>query len=174
MDKKNREKVKQYAQKFYENHPNYATNYYKEYYKVHKEDMLKKQAKWRECNVKMDTVYFFMDKNGQTLYIGSSSRFRDRISAHCTANSNLKMSAEEMVDEYNLEKIIYKDFTQYNLSRDDLYYLESYFKENTKEIIKTNAVHYDEKHLTRSKEELEILTESIDFQEFEQLDRYLN
>lgn len=171
----NSEKIERNTQKFYESHPNYAKNYYKEYYKVHKDDIRKKQALWRELNAKMDTVYLFEDKRGQTLYIGSSSRFKERMSAHCTANSNLKMSAKEMIDKYNLSMIIYKDFSKYNLSRDDLFFIESYFKENIKEIIKTNAVNYNEKNLTRSKEELtNIATKQVVYKKFVQMDRYLN
>jgi len=173
--KKNPEKVEQYNQRFKEKHPDYATKYYKGYYQVNKKEMLEKHAMWRECNVKMDTVYFFVDKDGKIIYIGSSSRFRERISSHCTANSNLKMNAEEMVDKYKLSIILYKDFTEYNLSRDDLYYLESYFKGSTKEIIKTNAVHCNEKNLTRSKEDLiDIAINKVQYKAFQQLSRYLN
>jgi GIY-YIG catalytic domain. len=169
------EKRREYNKNYYINNKDYFKNYYKEYYIQNREHILQKQSLWRQENIKMDTVYMFVNNEGETLYIGSSSRFKERISAHCTSNSNLNMTAEEMVDEFGLEKIIFKNFDEYNLSRHDLFFLEYYFKSNTEEIIKTSEVHYNEEKLTRSKSELiDIATNKVKWEEFNKLDRYLN
>lgn len=170
--KNNSEKVKGYRKKYYENNKDYFKNYYKE----KKEIILENARRWREKNEKMDAVYFFINNEGENFYIGSSSIFETRMSAHCTSNSNLHMTAEEMVSDsdINLSTILYKDFTSYNLSRDDLYFLERWYKNNTKELRKTNQVYYKEENLTRSKEELIDLAENqVEYKEFEKLDRYL-
>lgn len=172
--KEHKEEQKEYMKNYYKNNKSYYKTYFQIYYLEHKEHMLETARKWREENAKIDTIYMFIDNNENTIYCGSSSRFRERISSHCTSNSNLNMSAEEMVDKYNLEKIIYKDFTQYELSRDDLFFLEFHQKENTKEILKTKKVHVNEENLTRSKENLIDILNQVKWQTFNKLDKYLN
>lgn len=79
-----------------------------------------------------------------------------------------------MVSEWFLDKIEYQNYAEYNISRDDLYYIESYHKNKEKEILKTAEVHYNEDKLTRSKEDLETLANSVEFVEFDKLEKYLN
>lgn len=167
--KNNKERLKELNKKWLEDHPDYWKNYYKE----HKEHMLFTQKMWREQNA-IDSIYCFVNTDGNILYWGSSARLTDRLSSHCTANSHLKMSAEDMVNLWGLDKIVYQDYSEYGLSRDDLYYIESYCKSKEKELMKTSEVHFDENKLTRNKESLEELADSLEFIEFNKLERYLN
>ena len=166
---KNKERMKESHKKWLEAHP----NYWHEYYLKNKEHMMYTQQIWREQNA-IDSIYCFVNNKGQVLYWGSSARFQERISSHCTANSHLKMSAEEMVSKWNLDKILYQDYSEYNLSRNDLFYIERYYKLVENELMKTSEVHFQEEKLTRSKEELELLANSLEFIEFNKLERYLN
>lgn len=168
--KNNKERLKELNKKWLEEHP----DYWKNYYKLHKEHMMFTQKMWREFNDKKDIVYKFVDDKGTNIYVGSTTYIGTRLGNHLVGNSHLKMSAEEMVEEWGLDKILYKDFSEYNLSRDDLYYIESYYKSKEKELMKTSEVHFDEDKLTRSKEELQLLSDSLDFIEFNKLERYLN
>ena len=169
----NREKLNAYSREYYKNNKEYYKNYYKNYYRENKERILLNHKLWIEQKA-IDSVYCFRNIDGSVLYWGSSSRFQERISAHCTKNSHLKMSAEEMVSELFLDKIEYQNYAEYNISSDDLYYIESYHKNKEKEILKTAEVHYNEDKLTRSKEDLETLANSVEFVEFDKLEKYLN
>lgn len=163
------EKRREYQKRWLDKNP----DYFKEYYQNHKQRILDNHKKWLEEKA-IDSIYCFVNTDGNVLYAGSSARFQERISSHCTKHSHLKMSAEEMVMEWGLDKIMYQDYSEYNLSRHDLYYIESQFKLKNKELIKTAEVHFDENKLTRSKNELELLSDSLEFIEFEKLERYLN
>lgn len=179
--KNNAEKIIEYNREYRKNNPekfrgyrekakDYLTNYYKE----HREHIREQQKEYRENNVYLDAIYFFIDKNNETLYLGSSARLNERISSHMTANSNLKMTAEELA-EIGLKKIIYKDFSEYGLSRADLFFIEQYFKNKVKELIECRkSVGYKEEELTHSKEELIRIAEETDYKEYKKLERYLN
>ncbi|OOP74135.1 GIY-YIG nuclease family protein [Clostridium beijerinckii] len=169
----NREKLNAYSREYYKNHKEYYQNYYKNYYLENKDRILMNHKLWVDQK-SIDSIYCFRNIDGKVLYWGSSSRFQERISAHCTANSHLKISAEQMVSEWFLDKIEYQNYSKYNLSRDDLFYLESYQKSKEKEILKTAEVNFNEDKLTRSKEALEELADNVEFVEFDKLDKYLN
>ncbi|MVX64647.1 hypothetical protein GKZ28_13185 [Clostridium chromiireducens] len=171
--KNNPDKIKEYAKRSYEKNKEKQSLYYKEYYKLHKERILLNHKLWVEQKA-IDSVYCFRDIDGNVLYWGSSSRFQERISSHLVGNSHLSMKADEMVSEWLLDKIEYQNYSQYNLSRADLYYIESYHKIKEKEMLKTAEVHYNENELTRSKEDLQLLADSLEFVEFDKLEKYLN
>ena len=169
------EKMREYARRSYEKNRDYYREYYKNYYKIHREEILATAKKWREEN-KIDSVYFFIDSNVQTLYIGSTGgRLKERMSAHLTSNSNLGLTIEELVFDWKLSRILYKDFTQYNLSRNDLYWIENYYKESCEDEIlaKMKAPKVDENELSRSVEELIEIAENTEYMEYK-LDKYLN
>lgn len=169
-----KEEILAHSREYYKNNRDYYRDYYKKYRVIHKEHMAETQKKWREFNDKRDTVYMFINDFGNNIYVGSTTYKNTRLSNHLTGNSNLKMTAEELVNNYLMVGIIYKDFTEYNLSRDDLYYIESYFKESQGEILGVKPVTVNEENLTRSKEELiEIAENKVEYQEFN-IDRYLN
>ncbi len=164
--KNNPEKFKKYR----EDRKNYQHDYYIQNY----EKIRLQQKEYRDNNLKLDAVYFFMFDD-EVSYIGSSARFQERMSAHCCGDSNLKMSAEEMAQANLLNKIVYKDFSEYNLSRSDLFFIEGYFKENADELIECKkTVGYKEEELTRGKDELIRIAEETDYTEYEKLERYLN
>lgn len=129
-------------------------DYFHNYYLAHKEHMLETARLWREAN-KGDFIYFYVNTDGDNLYIGSTGGrcFIERASFHLCSHSNLKMSAEDLVNDYNLECILYKDLTEYNLSRNDLYYLEKFYIEKEGAILNKKPINI-EGNLTRSKEEL--------------------
>lgn len=158
------------TRKFKEKHP----DYWKQYYRDHKKQILQTGKQWREDN-KGDYIYFHISEDGEILYIGSSGGrpFIERQSLHMNGNSNIKLTINEYVGKYNFSDIIYKDFTNLNLSRQDLYFIEKYFKDRYKEIIDSRKVHYNKEKLTRSEEELIEIAESVEFKEFD-IDRYLN
>ncbi|WP_026887842.1 GIY-YIG nuclease family protein [Clostridium beijerinckii] len=164
----NKERIKENYKRWLEQNP----NYYKDYYEKNKETILKNQRAWREENIKLDSVYVFLSDKNEVLYIGSSARLKERLSAHCCGDSSINLTAEQMVFEYGLSKIIYKDFTQYNLSRSDLYYLEGYLKNRHNEIIKNKGVSISEDKLSKSKEYLLEIFEKTNYQTFDKLDRY--
>ena len=170
----NPERVREYAKNHYETHRDYYREYYKNYYKLHREEILSTAEKWREQN-KIDSVYFFINDECETLYIGSSGgRLKERMSAHLTNNSNLGLTIEELVNDMKLSKILYKDFTQYNLTRSDLYFIENYYKESCENEI-LGKIKAPDKHLeiSKSAEELIEIAENTECLEFK-LDKYLN
>lgn len=163
---------KEYNKKWREEHP----DYWKEYYLDHKDVILKNNADWRENN-KKDIIYFHVSEDGEVLYIGSSGErpVIERQSAHLTGNSNLKMTAEEYIEKHKFNKIMYKDLTLFNLSRQDLYCLEKYYKEHYPQVIEGNNVNYKEEGLTRSEEELIKIAEEQEYEIFDfDLERYIN
>ncbi|OSA91025.1 UNVERIFIED_ORG: hypothetical protein B2H93_14810 [Clostridium botulinum] len=164
----NREDYKKYQREYYKNHK----EYFKEYYENHKERILQFNKEWRE-KYKGDYVYFHMDNLDEILYIGSTSRVMiERQSLHMNGKSNLKMNEEEYKKKYGFKNILYKDFTKYNLNREDLYYIESYFKDIYEEKIKGKSVRYKIEKLSKKKEELIQIAQLEEFQEFNKLNRY--
>ena len=145
----NKDKVIEAQNKFKEQNP----NYWKEYYKSHKEDIKRNTERWVEEHKGM-FVYFHISKNSEILYIGKTENLEIRQSAHLTANSHLKMDIEQYIEKYDFCTILYKDFTKYNLNDEDLSFLENWHKENYEEIIKGRNVKYKEELLSKSPEEL--------------------
>lgn len=165
------EKRREYSKEYYNKNREYYLEYFKEYYKNHKDELDKKNKEWRESN-KGDFVYFHMSK-AKVLYIGSTSRtLIERQSAHMTGNSNLNMNVEEYIKKYKFSKILYKDFTRYNLNRCDLYFIEGYFKEKFGEIIKNKVPNPKEEELSKDKDELIKIAEEVELEEFD-IDKYL-
>jgi len=148
--------------------------YHADYYKLNKEHIRENQKEYRDNNIYLDAVYFFLTPENKPIYIGSSSRLKERLSAHLTNNSNLELTIEQLVNDYSLKKIVYKDFTEYNLSRNELYFIEDYYKQISKEVLGKIRAFKDEEKLDRSKEELIEIANQVEFKEFEKLDRYLN
>lgn len=172
--KNNPDKVREISKRHYENNKEYYREYYKDYYKAHKFEILNTAQKWREEH-RIDSVYFFINSNIETLYIGSSGgRLNERMSAHLTNNSNLGLTIEELVFDLKLSKIIYKDFTQYNLNRQDLYWIENFYKESCENEVlgKLKAPQVEESELSRSVEELIEIAENTEYTEYK-LERYL-
>lgn len=172
----NKDKYAETKKRWAENNKERLKEYHHNYYLEHKEHMLDNAARWREENVKLDSVYLFLgEEENEVLYVGSSSRFNERVSAHLTNNSNIDLTIEELVD-LGLTKIIYKDFTKYGLNRTDLFFLEQYYKDQTEEKIKNKrAFKYSwEEKLSKSKEDLIKIAEKENFIIFEKLLRYLN
>ena len=141
---------------------------------MNKEHIRENQKEYRDNNIYLDAVYFFLTPENKPIYIGSSSRLKERLSAHLTNNSNLELTIEQLVNDYSLKKIVYKDFTEYNLSRNELYFIEDYYKQISKEVLGKIRAFKDEEKLDRSKEELIEIANQVEFKEFEKLDRYLN
>jgi hypothetical protein len=148
-------------------------DYFKNYYIVHKEHMLENAEKWRQEKDLISTVYWFKNSENENIYIGSTTH-KARFSSHLTGNSHLNLDAETLVSEYDLDKIVYKDFSEYNLNRYDLYFLEKYYKEIEKSILDGKAVPFREDQLSKSKEELIDIANSTSLRIFDKLDRYLN
>lgn len=161
----------EYNKWYYSTHKNYYENYRKEYYKTHKDYYKEYCKEWIEDN-KGDCVYFHMNKDNQYIYVGSTNNIKVRQSAHLTGNSNIKMNIDEYIEKYNFKKIMYKDFSKYDLTQADLKYIEKYFKERYGEIIKS-IVLLDLNKLTKSENELIEIAEKEAFKEFD-LSRYMN
>ncbi|NRT91495.1 GIY-YIG nuclease family protein [Clostridium beijerinckii] len=170
----NPEKVKEYSKRSYEKNREYYRNYYKNYRVLHKEHLAETQKKWREFNDKRDTVYMFINDLGDNIYVGSTTYKNTRLANHLTGNSNLKLTAEELVNTYNLSCILYQDFTNYNLNRFDLYWIEKFYKDTQGEIFKGNSVTCDLSKLSRSEDELFEIMNNVEFKIFDKLDKYLN
>jgi hypothetical protein len=127
--------------------------YYQEYYNENKEDYVRNRERYNERH-DGSYIYFHISEDAEVIYIGATSNMGYRQSAHMTNDSNLKMTFEEYQDLYNFSIITYKDFTKYNLNKQDLKFLEHHFKYIYNEVRKGNKVHYLEHELSRSVEEL--------------------
>lgn len=127
--------------------------YFKEYYENNKEDYVRNRERYNQRHTG-SYIYFHISEKAEVLYIGKTNIMGYRQSAHLTKDSNLKMNFEEYQKLYGFSIICYKDFTKYNLNKYDLSFLEHWFKDNYKQIIKGNSVHYIESELSRSAEEL--------------------
>lgn len=175
--KNNPDKVKKYSRKSREKEETkiYQRTYHQQYYIDHKEEILERTKRWREDH-KGDYVYFYVNSDKINLYIGSTARvFEERQSFHLCEHSNLKMSAEELVYTYNLECILYKDFSEYNLSRDELYWIENYYIEKEGAILNKKPIkNIFEENLSHSAEQLSQISDKTEYKEFEKLDKYLN
>jgi Ni,Fe-hydrogenase I large subunit len=170
----NPDKIKEYNKRSYEKNKEKQSLYYREYYYPnHREIMLERGRKWRELNDKLDCVYLMKNNKFENIYIGSTTH-KARFSAHLTGNSNLKMDAEELVNNYNLSSIIYQCFDEYDLNRHDLYWIEKFYKDTQGEIFKGNSVPCDLSKLSRSEDELFEIINNVEFIEFCKLDKYLN
>ncbi|NYC74337.1 hypothetical protein DE167_004903 [Clostridium beijerinckii] len=172
--KEHKEEMNAYSKEYYKNNREYYRNYYKNYRVLHKEHMAETQKKWREFNDKRDTVYMFINDLGENIYVGSTTYKGTRLVNHLTGNSNLKLTAEELVSDYNLVGILYKEFTEYNLSREDLYLIENFYLEKQGSILNKKPIVIHEENLTRSKEELIDIAEKVEYKEFDKLERYLD
>lgn len=170
----NPEKVKESKRKWVENNKERLKEYHHNYYLENRGHILFLGKKWREENAKMDTVYFFMNEN-EVLYIGSSHWSEIRLQNHLNNNSNLEYTVEELVD-MGLSKIVYKDFTKYNLNRTELFYLEQYFKDQTGDKLSKISAFKDKdlENLNKSTEELIEIANKENFIIYEKLVSYLN
>jgi hypothetical protein len=128
--------------------------YYQEYYLENKEDYVRNRERYNERH-DGSYIYFHISEDADVIYIGATSNMGYRQSAHMTNDSNLKMTFEEYQNLYNFSIITYKDFSEYNLNKQDLKFLENFFKQNFGEVRKGNKVHYIKSELSRSVEELE-------------------
>lgn len=169
-----REEINAYSRDYYKEHKEWYQNYNKIYTANHSEEKAETARLWRIENTRY-VVYFHMNKKNECLYIGSSARpIIERQSAHLTNNSNLKIDAKEYQEKFEITEIKYLDFTELGINRQDLYYLESYLKSITKEVLGKMSVPYKEEELSRSKEQLRELINKVEFIKFDKLERYLN
>lgn len=172
---KNKERITERDRLYRKKNAERIKTYHQLYYIEHKEHMLETAKRWREAN-KGDYVYFYINEDGNNIYIGSTGErpFIERSSFHLNSHSNLKMSAEDLVNDYNLTYILFKDLSEYKLSREDLYLLEKYYIEEQGSILNKKQIVINEENLTRSINELIEIAESTEYKEFKKLDRYLN
>lgn len=172
----NPEKVKESSKRNYEKNKEKYSLYYKKYYQnpEHKQKILETGRKWREQN-RGDFVYKFLNESKEVLYIGSTARcFVERVGFHLLGYSNLELTAEQMVFELGLEEIKFQNFKEYNLNRQDLYFIEAFWKQKEKELLGKKLPKVNESELSRSKEELIELTNKVEWEIFDKLDKYLN
>lgn len=170
----NKERLREVNRLYREKNRDRLKTYHQIYYIEHKEHMLLTAKRWREAN-KGDFVYFYINSEGDNIYVGSTSRpLVERSSFHLLNHSNLNCSAEDLVNDYHLECILFKNFDKYNLSREDLYFIERYYIETTGSILNKQKIVINEENLTRSTDELIEIAESTKFEQFNKLDRYLN
>ena len=148
--------------------------YHRGYYQEHKDKMLCQARDWRILN-SGQFIYFMIDEDGHYIYTGQflDRPIIERLSLHLHGKSNLHMDANTMQEKYNLALVCYKHFDKYNLNKQDLNFLENYFKTEYENILGKNGVHFDEGNLSRSKEELLKIALEEPLQEFS-FDKYLN
>lgn len=171
--KEHKEEMNAYSREYYKEHKEWFSNYNKIYTANHSEEKAETARRWRIENTKF-IVYFHMNIKGECLYIGSSARpIIERQSAHLTNNSNLKMNSREYKEKYEIAEIKYLDFTEFGINRQDLFYLESYLKSITKEVLGKMSVAYREEELSMSKKILQELVNKVEFKIFDKLDKYL-
>lgn len=166
-----KEKQREYNKMWREKNP----DYFKEYYKEHRKKILESAKRWREEN-KGDYVYFYINKDGSNIYIGSTGGrpLVERTSFHLNSHSNLQMSAEDLVNDHYLTCILFKNFNEYKLSREDLYAIEKYYKDEQGSILNKQTIIIHEENLTRSIDELIEIAENTKYEEFKKLEKYLN
>ena len=167
---------KERCKKYYEEHKeqlkayareHYNSEYHKNYYAENKDRIKENIKRWKENN-KGSYVYFMMDSLENYIYIGSTNDLNTRLSCHLTGNSNLKSTYNQLVAEYDLNKIMYKDFSEKNISRLELFYLEYLCKQQYKDKIGKNNINIDFSVLDNDrKEELKVLLNETEFKIFE-------
>lgn len=124
----NKEEYKKRNRKFRENNP----LYYKNYRKEHPEKIEKARKKQIEKN-SGDFIYFFFDWKMRVIYCGSTTNLKARIQQHFTGNTSIGVTFDNLCDghnEYDYMITCYKDFTKYDLTRLELYYIEKFLKDN--------------------------------------------
>lgn len=119
-------------------------------------------------------LYIYLDINNRPIYIGSTSNMNTRQQQQLTGNSNLKMSIRELIEKYDFDRIIYKDFEK--LNRDDLYVIEGMLQKKLKPKITMNDVKLFRDDTSRSNNELFKIMDRLDFEEMDEFDiaRYKN
>ena len=97
----------------------YNRKYYsanREYYSAYS---IKNGKKYREAK-KRNCIYKLINKNGNVVYIGSTSSFKVRFSNHCDCNSSLKLTQERWNElEGDYWQVAYTD-----VNREELFYIE--------------------------------------------------
>jgi hypothetical protein len=148
--------------------------YYKGYYKVHKNIMLTQARDWRALH-KGQFVYFLINEDGNYIYCGEffERPIIERLSLHMRGKSNLKMDANTLQEQYNLSLVCYKDFKKYNLNKQDLHFIENYFKSEYVNVLGKNKVKFNEDELSRTPKELISIALEEPYNEFN-FDKYLN
>lgn len=151
---------------------NYA-EYHRGYYQTNKDRMLTQARDWRILN-SGQFIYFMVDEEGHYIYTGQyfERPIVERLSFHLYGHSNLHMDAKELQEKYQLSLVCFKDFKRYNLNKNDLNFLENYFKTEYKNILGKNKVNYDESLLSRTPKELLKIALEEPLQEFK-FDKYL-
>ncbi len=150
--------------------------YFKRYYQENKEHCRKLHDDWIEKH-KGDFVYFHINEDGKTLYIGSfySRPLIERQSFHMIGKSNLKINYYDYTNKYNFSEILYKDFSGHNLNVDELHFIENYYIDKYKP--KLNKKHNNNESYNNqfnySKNELIKIAENEELKIFN-TDKYLN
>lgn len=119
-------------------------------------------------------LYLYLDINNKPIYIGSTSNMNTRQQQQLTGNSNLKMDIHKLIEKYDFDRIVYKDFEE--LNRDDLYVIEGMLQKKLKPKITMNDVNLFRDGTSMSNRELFKIIDRLDFEEMDEFDiaRYKN
>ena len=161
--KEHKERYKQY------NKEHYSREYFKLYRKNNEEKIEKIRLKQKKKN-NGNYIYMLVNSNSDgnnIIYIGSTTDIMNRMSAHLTGSSNIHLNYKELVKKYDLERILYLDFSEYEISRNELYYLEYYLKQKHKEIIDNNVRIDLDKISDKRKKQLENILSKLNFKTFD-------
>ncbi|NSB12107.1 hypothetical protein [Clostridium beijerinckii] len=147
--------------------------YRRAYYSCNKITMLENAQRWREAN-SGKYIYFIVNEDGASIYTGSylDRPIVERISFHLHGHSNLHMDAMELQEKYQMSTVLFKNFKEYGLNKQDIHFLENYYKTEFVNVLGNNKVRFNEDELSMTKEELIQLAESVPYEEFD-IDKYL-
>lgn len=147
--------------------------YRRAYYCSNKTTMLETAQRWREAN-SGQYIYFILDENGHSIYTGSylDRPIVERISFHMCGHSNLHLNAVQLQEQYQMSQVLFKNFKEYGLNKQDIHFLENYYKTEFVNVLGSNKVHFNEDELSLTQKELINIAESEPYQEFD-IDKYL-
>lgn len=132
---------KEYFQEYRKKH--YDVEYFRNYRKEHPEKIEKARLKQIEKN-SGDFIYLMFNFSMEVLYSGSTTDLL-RLKRHFTGNSNIKMDFDDLCNPYTYDYCYTAivDFSDYNLTRLELYYVEWWLKNNCYEEIIKSPVYRD-------------------------------
>lgn len=170
----NKDKYAETKKRWRENNKDRLKTYHQLYYIQNRDHILELNQIWHEEN-KRFIVYYHINKDDEILYIGSSARvLGERQSSHFSNAHSKLYKDEDYKEKWGIQKVLYQDFTDYKLTRDDLFFIEKYQKDSKGELLGVKPVSFKEDKLSRSKEELIYLSETVPTQEYKKLKKYLN
>lgn len=169
-----REKRNKYYREYRKKNAEKIKTYHQLYYIQNRDHILELNQIWHEENKKF-IVYYHINKDDEILYIGSSARvLGERQSSHFSNSHSKLYKDNDYKEKWEIKKVLYQDFTDYKLTRDDLYFMEKYQKDSKGELLGVKPVSFKEDKLSRSKDELIYLSETVPTQEYKKLKKYLN